>query len=121
MSNEKTTVKNLRDRAKAFDIQLPLMEGREKGETKDLLAQVSVITDYGFIPNEAGEPYVVFITKERPDKFYFGGSVLTSKMTELETEGYHNEIINEGLPVLFTTVKSKNGRGYTNAKFYPED
>lgn len=120
MSNEKT-VKNLKDRAKAFDIQLPLMEGREKGETKDLLSQVSVISDYGFIPNEAGEPYVVFITKERPDKFYFGGSVLTARMTELETEGYHDAIIKEGLPVLFTAEKSKNGRTYTNAKFYPED
>lgn len=122
MSNETKTLKSLKERAKAFDVQLPFMEGRDKGETKELLGQVSTITDYGFIPNDAGEAYVVFITKERANKFYFGGSVLTARMLDLENEGYHDAIVAEGLPVLLTEEKSKkSNRMYTNVKFYPED
>ena len=121
MSNEIKNLKSLKERAKAFDVQLPFMDGRDKGETKELLGQVSTITDYGFIPNDAGEAYVVFITKERANKFYFGGSVLTARMLELESEGYHEAIVAEGLPVLFTEEKSKkSNRSYTNVKFYPE-
>lgn len=122
MSNEMKTLKSLKERAKAFDVQLPFMEGRDKGDTNELIGQVSTITDYGFIPNDAGEAYVVFITKERANKFYFGGSVLTARMLDLENEGYHDAIVAEGLPVLFTVEKSKkSNRNYTNVKFYPED
>lgn len=121
MSNEKT-MKSLKERAKSFDVQLPFMEGREKGETKELIGQVSTISEYGFIPNDAGEAYVVFITKERANKFFFGGSVLTARMLDLENEGYHDTIVAEGLPVLLTEEKSKKtNRMYTNVKFYPED
>lgn len=121
MSNS-TMKKSLKDRAKEFSVQLPLMEGREKGETKELIAQVTTITDYGFLPNEAGEPYAVFTVKERPNKFYFGGSVLTARLSELEAEDYHDSIVAEGLPMLMTEAKSKkSNRAYTNVEFYPED
>lgn len=121
MSNELKNLKSLKERAKAFDVQLPFMEGRDKGETKELIGQVSTIADYGFIPNDAGEAYVVFITKERANKFYFGGSVLTARMLDLENEGYHDAIVAEGLPVLLTEERSKKtNRSYTNVKFYPE-
>lgn len=119
MSNN--TMKSLRDRAKEFDIQLPFMEGRDKGETKELLSTVCTIRDYGFLPNETGEPYACFIVDEIPDKFFFGGSVLTARLTDLDAEGYHEAIVEEGLPVLMTEKKSKkNNRGYTNVEFYPE-
>lgn len=123
MSNEiKQSLNSLKERAKQFDVQLPFMDGRDKGETSELIGQVSTISDYGFIPNDAGEPYVVFIVKERSDKFYFGGTVLTARMLELENEGYHDAIVDEGLPILLTETKSRrNNRSYTNVKFYPED
>lgn len=121
MSNKETMKKSLRERAKEFDIQLPLMEGREKGETNELIATVCTITDYGFLPNDAGEAYAVFTVKEIPDKFFFGGSVLTARLTELEVDGYHDVIVEEGLPVLMTNAKSKkNNRAYVNVEFYPE-
>ena len=119
MSNEMR--KSLKERAKEFDIQLPIMEDREKGETSELIATVCTIRDYGFLPNEAGEPYAVFIVDEIPTKFFFGGSVLTARLTELEADGYHDVIVEEGLPVLMTEAKSKkNKRAYTNVEFYPE-
>lgn len=120
MSNENIK-KSLRERAKEMSAQLPIMEGRDKGEVTELLSQIVTITDYGFLPNEAGEPYAVFITKERENKFYFGGTVLTARLTELDSEGYHDAIVEEGLPTLLTPAKSKkSNRGYVNVEFYPE-
>lgn len=114
-------MKSLKQRAMEFDQQLPLMEGREKGNTDELLGQVCTLIDYGFLPNENGEQYVAFIVAERSGKFYFGGSVLTARMVELDGEGYGESIRTEGLPLLMTTVTSKqNKRKYTNVKFYPE-
>lgn len=120
MSNEIKSIKSLRDRAKEFSVQLPFMEGREKGETRELIGTVNTIEEYGFLPNEKGGNYVVFVVRERPGKFYFGGLVLTDQMMQLEAEGYHDAINAEGLPMLMTEKKSKNGMKYTNVEFYPE-
>lgn len=122
MSNENTNVrKSLKDRAKEFAVQLPLMEGRTKGETKELIGQICTITDYGFMTGDTGEAYVAFTVAERPGKFYFGGTVLTDRMSQLEADGYHDEIVLEGLPVLMTEKKNRDGkRTYTNVEFYPE-
>lgn len=112
--------KSLKERAREFHTRLPFMDGRDKGDTKELLGTVNTITDYGFLPNDKGEAYAVIIVKERPKTFYFGGMVLTDQLTQLEAEGYHEAICAEGLPMLMTEVKSKNGRGYINVEFYPE-
>lgn len=115
------SMKSLRERAKEFDILLPFMEGREKGETSELLGTVNTIREYGFLPNENGEAYACFIVDERPGKFYFGGTVITDRLTKLEAEGYHEAITAEGLPVLMKEKKSKNKRTFTNVEFFPED
>lgn len=113
--------KSLKDRAREFSVQLPFMDGREKGETKELIGTINTICDFGFLPNENGEVYVAFIVKERPSKFYFGGSVLTDRMMKLDEEGYHDDVVAEGLPVLMTEKKAKkSNRTYTNVVFYPE-
>lgn len=118
MSNEMR--KSLKDRAKEFSVRLPFMEGRDKGETKELIGTVNTIIDYGFLPNEDGVLYAAFIVKERSNNFYFGGQVLTDQLQQLEAEGYHEEIIANGLPVLLTEKTSKNKMKYTNVEFYPE-
>lgn len=121
MSDNKNMMKSLKERAKEFSVRLPFMDGRDKGETGELLGQVSTITDYGFLPNEQGEMYVAFIVKERSSKFYFGGTVLTDRMAQLDAEGYHDAIVEEGLPMLMTEQKSrKGGRTYVAVEFYPE-
>ncbi len=121
MSNEMKSMKSLKERAKEFDVRLPFMEGREKGETKDLLGTVNTICDYGFLPNEQGEAYACFIVKERPGKFYFGGTVITDRLEQLEAEGYHEAVVNEGLPVLMAEKKSRNNRTFTNVVFFPDE
>ena len=112
--------KSLKDRAKEFSVRLPFMDGRDKGDAKELVGQVSTITDYGFLKDDNGRDYAVFITKERSKTFYFGGTVLTDQLQQLEAEGYHEDIVTEGLPMLMTEKKSKNNRSYVNVEFYPE-
>ena len=112
--------KSLKDRAKEFSVQLPFMEGREKGDANELVGQVSTIIDYGFLKGDDGRDYVVFIVKERSKTFYFGGTVLTDQLQQLEAEGYHDAIVEEGLPMLLSQKRSKNNRSYVNVEFYPE-
>lgn len=119
-TNENKSMKSLRERTKEFDVRLPLMEGRDKGETRELLGQISTIEDYGFLPNDAGEMYSVFTVKERSGKFYFGGTVLTDRLFKLEQEGYHEAVVAEGLPVLLAEKRSKNNRSFVDVVFYPE-
>lgn len=119
-NEEVKSMKSLKERAKEFTVRLPFMDERDKGETKDLLATVNTIDEYGFLPNEDGETYAVFTVKERPKHFYFAGHVLTDHLAQLEAEGYHEAIRAEGLPMLLTEKKSKNNRSYTNVEFYPE-
>lgn len=118
---ENTMIKSLRERAKEFSARLPFMEGRDKGDANDLIATTSIITDYGFLPDENGEVYAVFIVKGRSDKFFFAGTVLTDRLSQLDAEGYGDAIRAEGLPVLMTkTTSKKTKRTYTNVEFFPE-
>lgn len=121
LEESKKTLKSLKERAKEFSVQLPFMEGREKGDAKNLLGLISTIADYGFLKGDDNRDYAVFITKENSKEFYFGGTVLTDQLQQLESEGYHDAIVEEGLPFLMTEKKSKNNRSYVAVEFYPED
>ena len=120
-TNEIKSMKSLRERAKEFDVRLPFMEGRTKGDTNELLGQDSTVTQYGFLPNEAGELYAVFTVKERSDKFYFGGTVITDRLFKLDQEGYREAIEAEGLPIRMNQKKSKNNRTFIDVVLFPED
>lgn len=120
MSDNVKSMKSLKERAKEFSVRLPFMDGRDKGETSELLGTVNTINEYGFLPNETGEVYAVFTVKERAGKFYFGGTVLSDRLAQLEAEGYHNAIVEEGLPILMNEQKArKGGRTYVNVEFFP--
>lgn len=116
----KIPMKSLRERAKEFSARLPFMEGKSKGVTNDLIGQVTTIIDYGFLPDDRGVHYVVIAVKEHSNKFYFGGQVLTDQLAQLDGDGYGPEIREEGLPMLLTEKRSRNGRTYTNVEFYPD-
>lgn len=111
--------KSLKDRAKEFTAQLPIMTGRTKGEASELIGQVVTIRDYGFLQGDTGE-YGVFILDDYPEEFFFAGSVLTEQLQEMEKDGYHADIVADGLPMALVTRKSKKGRDYTGVIFYPD-
>lgn len=129
MAKEKM-ISRLQERAKQFSILLPFMEGKEKGDMERLHDGNWTINDYGFLIDSSDgsdKKYVCFTVKEDPQHFYFGGKVLTDQLQQLEDEGFHEDIINEGLPVAFETKKSKNKDAktglflkYTSVIFYPE-
>lgn len=113
-------MKSLKLRAKEFEVLLPFMEDKEKGDFKSLKGEAITINEYGFLKDaKTNEEYVCFTIIEH-DEFYFGGKVLTENMREFEDEGYHDLIVKEKLPVLFDEKMSKNKRTYTTVKFYPE-
>lgn len=120
MSKTTNSTSKLRERAKQFSILLPFMENREKNDLVNLHEKTITIIDYGFLKNEGGGAYAAFICKEDDDSFYFGGTVLTERLLQLEEDGFHNEVKIEGLPVRFEKKLSKNKRAYTNVIFYPE-
>lgn len=114
--------KDLRARAKEFQVQSPIMADREKGDQKSLFGTPVTIIDYDFTKDSKTEkPYVIFIVKEDPKRFYFGGQVLTDQLSQLDDEGYGEQIRAEGLPVLFNNKISKEKRSYTTVDLYPEE
>ena len=100
---------------------IPFMEGREKADVT--LNTIYTITDYGYLKAEDGE-YIVFVAKENDKNFYFGGSVITNKMKELEmllSKEELEEILSEGIEVIFNQKVSKNKRKYTTVEFFPNN
>lgn len=112
---------SLRDKVKEFEVNLPLMEGREKGDLKSLYEDVITINEYGFLKDDENKDYVVFNIKEDTENFYFGGMVLTEQFKELEADGYRDEIEKDGLPIRLTEKTSKNKRKYTHVEYYPDE
>lgn len=111
---------DLKSRVKEFEVNLPLMEGREKGDLKSLYEDIVTIRDFGFLKDEHNSEYVVFIIDEDDRNFYFGGMVLTDQLKKLSDEGYQEQIVKEGLPIRLTDRISKGKKHYTSVEYYPE-
>jgi hypothetical protein len=112
--------KSLKELAQKMGNRLPIMEGREKGTAEDLLDKIVTIRDFDFLRNDKGR-FAVYVIDEDPAHFFFGGMVLTDQLLTLEKEGYHPDIVNEGLPVRMSEKRSKNKMTYTNVETYPQD
>lgn len=112
---------NLRDRVKQLSQKCEVMEGREKGKNIEIENKIVTLNNYDFMEDENGKPYVVYTVKEFDDLFFFGGSVLTNDIKELDKDGYKSQIQEEGLPIRITECQSKKGRKYFNVEYYPEN
>lgn len=107
----KKTFEELKQFAETLVKTCPLMEGREKGNLGDITGVQVHITDYDFLEGDDGN-YAVFIIEENSELFFFGSSVLTEYLVNLDENGYKETIQAEGLPVTLTKKKSKNKREY---------
>lgn len=110
---------NLKNRVKELSTKIEFMDSREKGDFSKLVGKTVTINDYGFLQDN-GKAYIVFTVEEDKENFYFGGMILTDQMKQLDEDGFHDDIVREGLPVKFDTKKSKGKREYTTVEFYPE-
>lgn len=112
---------------KAADLKsgksIKFMEGKEKGETLELLDKEYVtLRDFDFINGNEGE-YAVFIIDEIPDNFFFGGQVLT-KWLKTFSEEEKAELQADGFKAKFSERKSKETkRKYISVEPFedPED
>ena len=98
---------------KQMEKQANVMEGRTKGEVKELTAYI--IKDFTILKDKDDNQYCAFIVDDNDDEFFFGGSVVTDKLIRIKdmlTDEELSELKKEGLPVVFVGKKSKNKRTY---------
>ena len=112
---------NLYDFAKNLNEgnSIKFMEGRTKGELEEIIDKNLTLENFSFLNNNETE-YAVFIVREIPDTFFFGGLVITDNLKKLEAEGFKDEIIENGLPVCVKERKSKTKKTYYTMEFFPE-
>lgn len=102
---------NLREFAKMQKMISPLMDGREKIDTKDVIGQELTLIDFDLVTPATAKPYAVCVFAEYPDKFLFAGTVMTDLLFKIADE-YGDRYAEElgavgGLKIRLKTVKAK--------------
>ena len=116
---------NLVSRLKAIATEVsgtsPLTIGRNKLTTEQVCAYDKLtLRDFDFInytDKSTGEAvsYPVLIFDEVEDGFYCGGMALSDLCNAIkEDEELYNALKNEGLPMSFTSTRTKSGNTYVN-------
>lgn len=94
---------------------IPFMEGRDKGNLADVLGEELHIVDFGFINGEDGK-YAVMLFEEHPDEFYFGNSIITEMLVDVDADGMKGELALQ--PIRFEQRQNRSGkRTYTTYVF----
>lgn len=126
---------NFKKAARDATVLCPLMSGRDKLDTEDIIDRELTIIGFDFAPkfDQDGNPVIddktgevdqfgVVVFKEEPEKFYCVGTVFTKvckswlvgfpsaeeASSELEKSG--------GVRVKFSQAKTKKGRNLTNVE-----
>lgn len=109
----------LKSKLLSLNTSLPFMEGRNKGDLKEILNTEIKVNAYGFLKDENGD-YVVFTIEGNDNVFFFGGQVITHKFKAIE-ELFNSieieQLLTEGISIILKERKSKNGRTYTELEF----
>lgn len=96
----------------------PLMNGRTKVQTPDVLGIPLTVRDFDFVEfkDEAGEDktYPVIIFDEMPDKYYCGGKQFTDICKGIEANGLKTMLNDEGLRVMLTSKRTKRGQTFVS-------
>lgn len=99
--------------------KLEILDGKTKGDKRDILGKPVTISNYGFIKSKDGD-YAFFTIKEN-ENFYNASSLLTDYLKQIDENGGHEDVVNEGLPILLTEKISSSNRKYIDVEFYPSD
>lgn len=83
---------------------IPFMEGREKGNLRDLVDKPLHIVDFGFINGKDGEFGVVQFAED-DKKFYFANGIITEMLMQVDDDGMREELAEQ--PIVFTMRMSK--------------
>lgn len=93
---------------------IPFMEGRDKDKLDNVCGRMLHIDDFGFIEGKDGQ-FAVIAFQEEPTKFYFGNSIVTEMLKEVQNDGMKNELRKQ--VIVFDKRTSKDNRVYTSFKF----
>lgn len=96
----------------------PLMNGRTKITTPDILGVSLTMRDFDFVEfkDEAGEDktYPVIIFDELQDKFYCGGKQFSDICKGIDANGLKDMLKAEGLRVMLTMKRTKRGQSFVS-------
>ena len=104
----------------------PIMRGKTKKDTDELLNEEITITGFDFLTmtDKSGESkeFVVCVYEEDPECFFFGGTVLTkiakAWVADYESPEEASEALaaDGGCVIKMTSGKTKNGNRITNVE-----
>lgn len=75
---------------------IPFMEGREKGNLRDMVDRPLHIVDFGFIEGKDGK-FAVIAFIEDVNRFYFGNSIVTEMLEEVDADGMRDELAQQAI------------------------
>ena len=75
---------------------IPFMEGREKGNLRELVNRPLHIVDFGFIEGKDGK-FAVMSFMEDAGRFYFGNSIVTEMLEEVDADGMRDELAQQAI------------------------
>ena len=93
---------------------IPFMEGRDKGDLRDMLDQPLHIIDFGFIKGKNGD-FAVIALAEESDKFYFCNSIITDMLRTVQADDMQDALPQQAIE--FTLRMSKGGQEYMTFEF----
>lgn len=115
----------LRDRAKELKNSNPVMTGREHISLDEIMANFPkgvTLRECAIMHDTSNNSdYVVCVVDEAPNNFFFGGvavlGLIETLMADFDLEeAFHETLKAEGLPLIFSKKRSKNGRIYTSVE-----
>lgn len=90
------------------------MDGREKGDLSMITGEELHIGEFAFLSNDEGE-YAVFTLAEYPSEFFFGNSIITEMLKQVQADGM--ALAMRDIPVKFEKRISRKGRDYMAFRF----
>ena len=86
---------------------IPFMEGREKGNLRDLVDKPLHIVDFGFIDGKDGK-FAVMQFAEDGANFYFGNSIVTEMLETVEEDDMRDELAQQAIVFSLRVSKERN-------------
>src|SRR5574344_78738 len=92
------------------------LEGKTQLKKDEILDIELTINDFSFARTSNGETSVILF-KETPDKFLFGGKVITNLLKDINDDPEAVKALKEeGLKVRFFNSTSRSGKDYVNVE-----
>ena len=86
---------------------IPFMEGRDKGNLRDMVDAPLHIVDYGFIEGKDGT-FAVIAFAEDTDHFYFGNSIITEMLLQVDEDDMRHELAEQTIVFSMRVSKERN-------------